>query len=1016
MSSQLPVPSKAALTALRGLVVGTSCTLVLVTEDRRRRINAARSAISNAEKIKSAKQYNSAGAAFALVGPDEDLSDAGLIRWKNQDGSEVSTQRRVAWMEISPEAFLGGSRPSRRTKTATQEDAAAQEPIEHDAKPQISSPTTQARSLPAPITPLAFISPITRNESQASIAHTEFGHRNANPHRPIPTFEDSLSVLFEGDGRVNLSRVDEVIAALLSRLASEQISPEEKGEALQLASKLVRKCHDAGLLLQAQHLLAAVIKRGPLLEEEYYTFMPLEVVRSTLKMAEDIQVSDRPGSLERLKTAITLFLPTFPEKPRLHGEAIVDLAKRLIQTALDLNDARLVDALFWRVTSYFERPVEFTQWFISALHKSGQHKRAIKFFLLCYSKMQPDESSFPVVGDMVVEAVDATHGFKAKEVLTALLQSRPAEWKLKTRWVTNLLYCHWQRRESYDKTTQLFRQLTAVDADSEPIVTHLDALYRVMIQISIEAGEEAMAESYFAELVSKDPAARTNPRLLGLLALQKAKNGDWVGVRKDFEAMDSMSGSDRVFVPILKEYAKNHAIQDTEKFMRMFLDELHVPLSPYMVTLIAKEYGRVRDVQAFINWIDYCTKANINADAALSHAILVNCRQWGFGFEGLQDIYSRLQRLNPNVGDDFTDRLMLRTTYSGVKFKYDGTTPQRRVRALNIKPDVRIVKGRTADQGNVYIAMKQALVHGNPRAAGEIFTRAIRRGMPYCERCFKLAIQGSVAAGRGNIRPALDLLLKYQQAGRDISVAILPIFESQLSKIDVQSKRDAVMREVTSVLEQFEAKGISLTEAELTRAAMVCLEAKHFTGAISLGLAALRERGEMYPCHPSNFFVLLSAYVGIADSNGVEWAIQGALDSHFGHSKACMKTLKVARARLKSTTQTRDVKLSLAYVKQGIIKCQSLQERLELDRKILETETMRIMQTAAEEAGYLPAVSMDSPESPRASSEGVTSKAPTAVLPEHATRRDDISTTSPGREIYKAESFNRPIAVGGGGY
>jgi len=60
-SSPLLVPRKVALTAVRGLLVGTSCTLALVAEDRRRRINNALRVIENGEKIRSARNYHGAG-------------------------------------------------------------------------------------------------------------------------------------------------------------------------------------------------------------------------------------------------------------------------------------------------------------------------------------------------------------------------------------------------------------------------------------------------------------------------------------------------------------------------------------------------------------------------------------------------------------------------------------------------------------------------------------------------------------------------------------------------------------------------------------------------------------------------------------------------------------------------------------------------------------------------------------------------------------------------------------------
>jgi hypothetical protein len=69
MPNTLPVPSKAALRTLRSLALGTSCTVAfttgLLTEDRRRRIHAAREVHANAKKLKSSRKYHSAGSPTA---------------------------------------------------------------------------------------------------------------------------------------------------------------------------------------------------------------------------------------------------------------------------------------------------------------------------------------------------------------------------------------------------------------------------------------------------------------------------------------------------------------------------------------------------------------------------------------------------------------------------------------------------------------------------------------------------------------------------------------------------------------------------------------------------------------------------------------------------------------------------------------------------------------------------------------------------------------------------------------
>lgn len=55
MAPGQPIPSSAALNALRGLVFTTSCSVVILAEERRRRLNVARTAVENARKLRNAK-------------------------------------------------------------------------------------------------------------------------------------------------------------------------------------------------------------------------------------------------------------------------------------------------------------------------------------------------------------------------------------------------------------------------------------------------------------------------------------------------------------------------------------------------------------------------------------------------------------------------------------------------------------------------------------------------------------------------------------------------------------------------------------------------------------------------------------------------------------------------------------------------------------------------------------------------------------------------------------------------
>ena len=62
MASNKPVPSRAAVNALRGLAFTTSCTVILLAEERRRRLKIAQAAVDNAKKLHTARNNRRAAA------------------------------------------------------------------------------------------------------------------------------------------------------------------------------------------------------------------------------------------------------------------------------------------------------------------------------------------------------------------------------------------------------------------------------------------------------------------------------------------------------------------------------------------------------------------------------------------------------------------------------------------------------------------------------------------------------------------------------------------------------------------------------------------------------------------------------------------------------------------------------------------------------------------------------------------------------------------------------------------
>ncbi len=106
MSQTYPVPSTGALRVLRRIALGTSCTIAfgagIITEDRRRRIHAARQVYENGRRIKASRKYHNAGSA-ALASFEEDISTYGDNgHWKHGKPSDSD----LNWDAKSPDIVL----------------------------------------------------------------------------------------------------------------------------------------------------------------------------------------------------------------------------------------------------------------------------------------------------------------------------------------------------------------------------------------------------------------------------------------------------------------------------------------------------------------------------------------------------------------------------------------------------------------------------------------------------------------------------------------------------------------------------------------------------------------------------------------------------------------------------------------------------------------------------------------------------------------------------------------------
>ncbi|KUI68236.1 hypothetical protein VM1G_04451 [Cytospora mali] len=952
--SLLRVPKKAALTALHGLVVGTSCTLVLVTEDRRRRINQARSAIRNAETLCLVKQYHATRSA-----PHRESEPAAAVTSFEEGPSatayiEPNGLRHNDWGGSSNDA-LGHTW---HTSTAGTGDSTRPSRVRGQHRRVVAPPSNwRTHQIPPP----SFIPLGSATTNTTYLADPpSFGvDENVRRMRAAPILGDAESL-------------KDAVDILRKTVQRTSLTDEDKAMLIDAAAPLCRKCQESGMMPQAEQILLCVINLGPLWEAEYYACNPQPILNHTTNAAaleinkwkstiEDVNATaDRSVACQKLDQAIALLLPRFKDVT-LKGPQLRDwqpTAEHLMELAFNIDEVDRAADVFWRIQHYNGK-AEFvvTRWFLGRLFEQKDYPRVVNTYSLLYKGLSevPSETWY-AIGNTVTDAVVVANNQNPAKVLQHLLAQCPTHCQVRTTWATKLLYCHWQRERDFNKTVELFRKFDRTYGDRTGLakVKFPDGVYRVIIQIAVEAEKWEAVDLFFDRLQQIKPSAQKDARIIALLALAKAKLGDWNGVWEDFKNMEVKDRVEDNFIPILKEFVKHHTISEIEEFMKGYIDELQVPVCRYMVNVVANQYGAIRNVELFVNWLEYCSKAGFEVDAAFSNAIINNCRRrWDFSFDELRILYRKLQLLSRIFIDPLTERTMLsaavRASHGSQKKK---KMLHMHIASLGIKNRNLSTTRKSRDPEDTRLEMREAITLRKYHTAIAIYKTALFRGLALDDGHLRLAVNAALKLGLDNTQMALNMILDAKARGIDASLSTMPVFHSLLQQTfsGDTSDKDDLLRQVQGLIGRFESSGLSLPSTALTRAAHLCVQARHFSGAISLAKSALERRGVAYPWDGPTFSLFLMTYTHMVDIQGMKWAIVGAYHQSYFHKRSVLKALKDARNLLSKAIQSREVRQAIGVLDKAVDRVLLMRELMTKERKDLEKDTVGIMRQAALEA------------------------------------------------------------------
>ncbi|KAI1105277.1 hypothetical protein F4804DRAFT_304812 [Jackrogersella minutella] len=951
MPPPLPVPSKAAIHALRGIALGTSCAIGVILEDRRRRINTLRTAISNKEKLKSARRYHGMADAVALQLEDAILVGGDEMHWHQLDDR---ARRHVEYN--TPE---GSSRHSPVNSTALSLEPApssgsedisesCSSPATAQTESSSPTPTQQNTAQPPDNIPLPPMFPQTMTD--ISLVNVHGSWPKGSP--PPPTLGPDKDKFIQAITNILASKDEERLDRAMNKFfeGCSLFFPSKKfdEEWISVSIQLSKACQVESRWDDAGKVLATTVSAGPLDETLFYAHEPLPIIEFYLRQVDE----HGRCSLEHIAAATHLFLPTFKEKPQLHGDEIENIGKQLLTQNLMFNEASVFHAIYWRTLGLLKEPVAFVAWAIQKLYEYNDHKNVVKLFLLNYSKMSPGARCYRTTIEYVVNSVESLEGLKANLVLKALHKmNRPNNVHLRTRWIFKLLQAYWRRNEDFPMVKALFEEVLSWGLLD--IVRNPKGVYRAMIEIAVKAGEDDMIRSYYEVLIQKCPDMKSDVALRGSIALAIARTGDWDGVVETLMEMQALRSGrekeyDNAFVMILKIYAETHPVAEVRDFVSRYVTDLGMHIHPYIVSIVANKYGACHDTSGFIAWLEYCSEAGFALDSKLCNAVLHNCRtNYNYPYFELQELHSKIRHLSPSLIDNVTQRIMSQAALTAGKCVKPSII-SRGVHSKAIIVNKLAYTGRTTNQRDIYEAMNQELNCGRPVTAISIYKRALGFGMRACRHCLRLAVVAALKSPENGTTTAMTLIRKAHEKGDDVSSAVSMFIRLQLDRIHADAEE--MLIHMRNIVSRFEALQIIIEPSVLTHMAMISIRLGHYERAIVLCTLAMNQNGFGNLCFSrQSIKVLLIAYSKLLDLEEMKKLVQTLFTSDYSTDTAVFLYLKSTKKMVAKFERNATVETLLGILNDaiaGVVKRRAENRR---EGSMIAEETLHIMQRALED-------------------------------------------------------------------
>ncbi|PNP47379.1 hypothetical protein TGAMA5MH_01196 [Trichoderma gamsii] len=606
MAATPPVPSKAALNALRGVLFTTSCSVALLAEERRRRLKIARSAIDNARKLHTVKSNRGAVALseswedrLADYG-DEVLSLPSASRSKNpyrrrRRGSSANSPVLDGDASIHRHSFEHHGHTS-RIASSDGEQKATQET-------HISNFGLEATKF---ILPLTDIRP-----SDISFKPLNAPPISALPLRSKEMDSQRLGTDLETRVKVSLHRDHEPIP----RHSKTQDGSFPIHESLQFDSTA-----------HARLSLANMLTTGKTPETHLHQITKLEQMLQNLESRQ----SNHALISELVDSAINQLQASMASRPialRWSAHFKSD-GLRLLRITIEHDSTKMTTVLA-TLLPIFKDPIQALSPMVKWLWEK-KDKRGLEQLLEFLSEHK--QKRFWM------------HGMTIYRLLSGLDEAM----------------------ESFKDIKQIYRLLQSAGLYKAVTVTSNVEykIRRLMVSKALKAGDDAFAQEEMKYLYTLDAdTTKADIKLQSRLIVREAALGRWESVRDGIEALESANSTKPndlryTISKITEVFVQTCSSEGLETLLRKFVRNYNINLKSRWVNLVLDRYASRHDLDSMFSWLQFCSEAGFQMDDTFIRRFYSACRKyWSFSDKTITSLHQNLQGLAPTLSDFLPSKL-----------------------------------------------------------------------------------------------------------------------------------------------------------------------------------------------------------------------------------------------------------------------------------------------------------------------------------------------------------------------